>query len=54
VAFSATVLVTTYCLWAFDIGRQHHATWSAISIVPFVIAVLRYAVEVDAGNGWGA
>jgi decaprenyl-phosphate phosphoribosyltransferase len=51
-SFSATVLVTTYCLWAFDIGqRQHDATWSVISIVPFVVAVLRYAVDVDSGNG---
>jgi decaprenyl-phosphate phosphoribosyltransferase len=51
-AFSATVLVTTYCLWAFDIGQQqHNATWSVISIVPFVVAVLRYAVDVDSGNG---
>ena len=51
-ALSATVLITTYCLWAFDIGEeQHNHTWSVISIVPFVIAVLRYAVDVDRGNG---
>jgi decaprenyl-phosphate phosphoribosyltransferase len=51
-ALSATVLITTYCLWAFDIGEeQHNHTWSVISIVPFVIAVLRYAVDVDSGNG---
>jgi decaprenyl-phosphate phosphoribosyltransferase len=51
-ALSATVLITTYCLWAFDIGKeQHNQTWSVISIVPLVIAVLRYAVDVDCGNG---
>jgi decaprenyl-phosphate phosphoribosyltransferase len=51
-ALSATVLIMTYCLWAFDIGQeQHNQTWSVISIVPFVIAVLRYAVDVDSGNG---
>ncbi|HLU57623.1 MAG TPA: decaprenyl-phosphate phosphoribosyltransferase [Pseudonocardia sp.] len=51
-ALSATVLITTYSLWAFDIGLvQHSRMWSVISIVPFVIAVLRYAVDVDAGNG---
>src|ERR687893_817479 len=51
-ALSATVLITTYCLWAFDIGEeQHNHTWSVISIVPFVIAVLRYSVDVDCGNG---
>src|SRR5690606_14290279 len=51
-ALSATVLITTYSLWAFDIGLvQHSRMWSVISIAPFVIAVLRYAVDVDAGNG---
>jgi decaprenyl-phosphate phosphoribosyltransferase len=25
--------------------------WSVISIVPFVVAVLRYSVDVDNGNG---
>jgi decaprenyl-phosphate phosphoribosyltransferase len=51
-ALSATVLITTYSLWAFDIGVDTHNTvWSVISIVPFVIAVLRYSVDVDSGNG---
>jgi decaprenyl-phosphate phosphoribosyltransferase len=51
-ALSATVTIMMYCLWAFDIGQeQHNQTWSVISIVPFVIAVLRYAVDVDRGNG---
>jgi len=49
---SATVMITTYCLWAFAIGeQQHNMMWSAISIVPFVVAVLRYSVDVDGGNG---
>ena len=51
-ALSATTLIMTYCLWAFEIRAAHHnSVWSAISIVPFVIAVLRYAVDVDGGNG---
>jgi decaprenyl-phosphate phosphoribosyltransferase len=51
-ALSATVLITTYCLWAFEIRAERHNTvWSVISIVPFVIAVLRYSVDVDSGNG---
>lgn len=49
---SATVLIMTYGLWAFEIRGAHHSTvWSAISIVPFVVAVLRYAVDVDGGKG---
>jgi decaprenyl-phosphate phosphoribosyltransferase len=51
-ALSATVLTVTYCLWAFEIREAHHnSVWSVISIVPFVVAVLRYAVDVDSGNG---
>jgi len=51
-ALSATVLIMTYCLWAFEIREaQHNTVWSVVSIVPFVIAVLRYSVDVDGGNG---
>lgn len=48
---SATVLITTYSLWAFEITESTASRWPVISIVPFVIAVLRYAVDVDGGNG---
>jgi decaprenyl-phosphate phosphoribosyltransferase len=49
---SATVLIMTYGLWAFEIRAAHHnSVWSVISMVPFVVAVLRYAVDVDGGNG---
>lgn len=51
-ALSATVLIMTYLLWAFQIREvQHNSVWSTISIVPFVVAVLRYSVDVDSGNG---
>ncbi len=50
---AATVLISTYCLWAFEIraAQPNNTVWSVISIVPFVVAVLRYAVDVDNGNG---
>jgi decaprenyl-phosphate phosphoribosyltransferase len=49
---SAAVLIMTYGLWAFEIRAAHHnSVWSVISIVPFVVAVLRYSVDVDGGNG---
>jgi decaprenyl-phosphate phosphoribosyltransferase len=48
---SATVLITTYGLWAFQLSQINHSRWPIISLVPFVVAVLRYAVDVDGGNG---
>ncbi|BBY03310.1 decaprenyl-phosphate phosphoribosyltransferase [Mycobacterium seoulense] len=45
---SATALVVCYGLWAFD--REHGAAgWFVVSMVPFTIAILRYAVDVDGG-----
>ena len=50
-ALSATTLIMTYGLWAFEIREQRGGSiWSVISMVPFVVAVLRYAVDVDEGN----
>ncbi|MEV4311314.1 decaprenyl-phosphate phosphoribosyltransferase [Actinocrispum sp. NPDC049592] len=49
-ATSAAVLIMSYALWAFEIRVGHHPVWSAVSIIPFVVAVLRYAVDVDGGT----
>ena len=46
---SAGVLVTTYSLWAFALRQISSSEWSVVSIVPFVMALLRYAVDVDSG-----
>ena len=46
---SAGVLVTTYALWAFAMHQATPNQWSVVSIVPFVVALLRYAVDVDSG-----
>lgn len=46
---SATALVVCYGLWAFE--RDHRAgSWFVASMIPFTIAVLRYAVHVDGGE----
>jgi len=45
---SATALVVCYGLWAFERDR-HSGSWFAITMVPFTIAILRYAVDVDGG-----
>ncbi|MGA5546010.1 decaprenyl-phosphate phosphoribosyltransferase [Mycobacterium sp. NPDC051198] len=54
---SATAMVLCYGLWAF--GRDsandalgldgQDASWYAITMVPFTIAILRYAVDIDGG-----
>jgi len=46
---SATAVVLFYGLWAFQLNETNHSVWSVISMVPFTIAVLRYAVDVDGG-----
>ena len=50
-AISSAILIMSYALWAFGLQqRAGESMWAVISIVPFVVAVLRYAVDVDAGN----
>ena len=44
----------SYCLWAVERGKQaggEATPWVQLSIVPFVIAILRYALLVDQGKG---
>jgi len=55
---SASVAVTTYCLWAFDRynhldvkARGGHLIWFELSIVPFVLAVLTVELAVERGLG---
>jgi decaprenyl-phosphate phosphoribosyltransferase len=45
---SATAVVVCYGLWAFE-RDGGSARWFAVSMVPFTIAILRYAVDVDGG-----
>ena len=47
---SATAVVICYGLWAFERDQANDTNWFAISMVPFVIAILRYAVDVDGGE----
>jgi decaprenyl-phosphate phosphoribosyltransferase len=51
---AAAVLLTTYCLWAFEVATRSSAStsapWAAISVGPFVVGVLRYARDVDQGQ----
>ncbi len=50
VGVSAAVTVAAYCLWAFETtAGGPAAAWSTVSIVPFVLALLRYALDTDRG-----
>ena len=46
---SATSLVLCYGLWAFERDDTGGTSWFVVSMVPFTIAILRYAVDVDGG-----
>ncbi|MCW2580457.1 MAG: 4-hydroxybenzoate polyprenyltransferase-like prenyltransferase [Blastococcus sp.] len=50
-SLSAGVACTAYCLWAFEMAEvQPGVPWATLSIAPFVLAILRYAVDVDRGT----
>jgi decaprenyl-phosphate phosphoribosyltransferase len=49
-SLSAGVACTVYSLWAFEMGAdQTGVPWATVSIAPFVLAILRYAVDIDRG-----
>ncbi len=48
---AATGVVATYLQWAFEVRGSTGSSWSLVSCIPFVLAVLRYAAVVDAGEG---
>ena len=50
-ATAAAVTITAYCLWAFEVGAAPSTLpWAQWSVVPFVLAILRYGVDVDRGT----
>ena len=49
-ALAASLVVISYSLWAFQLGDETRSVLPAISIAPFLIGVLRYAVDVDKGE----
>ncbi|BBY99356.1 decaprenyl-phosphate phosphoribosyltransferase [Mycolicibacterium fallax] len=46
---AATAVVLCYGLWAFERDGST-GSWYAVSMIPFTIAILRYAVDVDGGE----
>lgn len=48
---AAAVTITAYCLWAFEVGiTPSTLPWAAWSVLPFVLAILRYGVVIDRGG----
>ncbi len=48
-SLAAAVAITAYSLWAFEVGQGAATPWAAFSIAPFVLGLLRYAVDIDRG-----
>lgn len=51
---SATAVVMSYALWGFGLSRAAGGAagvWYQVSMVPFTVAILRYAADVDRGDG---
>ena len=40
-----------YCLWAFELHEGLSKVAFGLSIVPFAVGILRYAMLVDGGSG---
>ena len=51
-AISCSIVIMSYSLWTFEHrdAEPFGVAWTAISIVPFTLALLRYAMDIDAGN----
>jgi decaprenyl-phosphate phosphoribosyltransferase len=49
---AVAIMIMAYCLWAFEVDGHHRTStpWALLSVVPFVLAVLRYALDVEAGR----
>ncbi len=49
-SIAAAATITAYCLWAFENATENGVPWHTLSILPFVVGLLRYAVDIDAGE----
>lgn len=50
---SSSAVLVAYCLWAFEKAAESGSDfpWYQLSIVPFAVAILRYALVLDEGRG---
>jgi decaprenyl-phosphate phosphoribosyltransferase len=51
-AVASSVTILAYCLWAFEkSSTDGNPLWFELSIVPFVLGILRYALLLEQGKG---
>lgn len=49
---SASVAIGAYAVWAFEDGAvKLDPVWAQLSVVPFTLALLRYALDIEQGRG---
>jgi len=51
VGLSASVATASYCLWAFQRSHQAKLSWYELTVIPFVLWLMRYALLIDQGEG---
>lgn len=52
ITIAGGVTILAFCLWAFEGHAGHPAsTWTTVSVIPVVIAVMRYGLLLDQGHG---
>lgn len=48
---AASVTIMGYCLWSFDVAQTPSSfPWAEWSVLPFVLAILRYGIVIDKGE----
>ena len=48
---AATVAVAAYCVWAFSRGTPRQFPFFELSVLPFVLGVMRYGLLLDRNHG---
>jgi decaprenyl-phosphate phosphoribosyltransferase len=51
IGLAATSATVAYCLWAFQRSHQARISWYELTVIPFVLWLLRYALLIDRGAG---
>jgi decaprenyl-phosphate phosphoribosyltransferase len=47
---ASAIAIVAYCLWAFEQSHRKGFPWFELSIVPFVLALLRYGLVIESGR----